>query len=78
MQMFLHPLGRLDLYCKGLFVRQRSFSVDEAEIIAERSDPLGEFSHDSAIKMQASFAFAARKFGSLEKIVYLCNRKSQY
>ena len=36
MQMFLHPLGRLDLYCKGLFVRQRSFSVDEAEIIAER------------------------------------------
>ena len=43
MQMFLHPLGRLDLYCKGLFVWQRSFSVDEAEIIAERSDPLGEF-----------------------------------
>jgi hypothetical protein len=38
--------------------------MGEAEIIAERFDPLGEFSHDSTIKMQAFIAFAARKFGS--------------
>jgi hypothetical protein len=31
---------------------------------AQKFDPLGEFSHDSAIKMQAFIAFAARKFGS--------------
>ena len=32
--------------------------MGEAEIIAERFDPLDEFSHDSTIKMQAFIAFA--------------------
>ena len=41
--------------------------MGDAEIIAERFDPLGEFSHDSAIKMQAFIAFAARKFCSINK-----------
>ena len=42
MQMFLHPLGRLDLYCKGLFVRQRSFSVDETrKRLMRKSKTLG-------------------------------------
>ena len=40
MQMFLHPLGRLDLYCKGLFVWQRSFSVDEAETYTVGTVPI--------------------------------------
>jgi hypothetical protein len=31
--------------------------------LATSFDPLGEFSHDSAILMQAFIAFAARKFG---------------
>ena len=31
-------------------------------------------SHDSAIKMQAFIAFAARKFGSYENNPYLCSR----
>jgi hypothetical protein len=46
--------------------------VGDAEIIAERFDPLGEFSHDSAIKMQAFIAFTARKFGNLNNSFYLC------
>ena len=41
------------------FLRVWAFEINRLII-----DPLGEFSHDSAIKMQAFIAFAARKFGS--------------
>jgi hypothetical protein len=45
-----------------------------AEIVGEKFDPLGEFYHDSAIKMQAFIAFAARKFGSYCFFPYFCSR----
>ena len=43
------------------------------KISSQKFDPTGEFSHDSAIQMQAFIAFAAQKFEINENTSYLCN-----
>lgn len=58
----------------GHQLQDYSKSSNRSENRTDQSPLIYFGSHDSAIKMQAFIAYAARKFGSYENNPYLCSR----